>query len=263
VNGSAWFPFFSGDYLRDTGDLSLVQHGAFARLLIHYYATGAPLPKDKMALYRIVGAMTDDERTAVDFVIGRFFRLEEDGYHNGRADRELGKQAEIRDRLSSSGKRGAEKRWNSHPISPANGGASGDAGSSANGLSMANPQPHPQPQKDKGKNLAPKPGALFPEPPEWIPREQWDAWVRMRKKIRKELTPDAIPLAIRSLDKLRATGEDVKAVIEQSTLRNWTGFFAVAKGGSNGNSSHAPRGAANNSGRQSGQQPDYDASTGL
>jgi uncharacterized protein YdaU (DUF1376 family) len=131
---NAWYPHYPGDYGRDTADLTLTQHGAYRLLLDHYYSTGMPLPPDLPKLYRICRAFDEEERKAVDLVVSKFFQLEADGYHNSRADRELVKRAEMRERLSASGKRGAKKRWgdgeaNSHP----------NVG--ANGRALASPQP--------------------------------------------------------------------------------------------------------------------------
>ena len=127
-----WYAHYPGDYARDTAHLSLAQHGAYRLLLDHYYATAAPLPGQSGALYRICRAFDEAERKAVDFVLSEFFELRTDGYHNFRADVELAKQAEIRERLSNSGRQGAEKRWGGH--------------SEANGPAIAKPQSHPQSQ---------------------------------------------------------------------------------------------------------------------
>jgi hypothetical protein len=49
----------------------------------------------------------------------------------------------------------------------------------------------------------------------------------MRKSIKKPLTDRAITLAIGELQKLRAAGEDVSQVIDQSTARSWSSFYPV------------------------------------
>ncbi len=145
-----WHAFYPGDYLRDTAHLSLVEHGAYRLLLDHYYSTGVPLPSAKPALYRIVRAFEDSERAAVDAVLGQFFQLRKDGYHNERADKELAKRAEQQLKLSGSGRRGAETRWgkSTSPRVP-----DGQASSQANGHAMASPQPqpdpHPKPEAEK------------------------------------------------------------------------------------------------------------------
>lgn len=72
--------------------------------------------------------------------------------------------------------------------------------------------------------------------PEWVPRRAWDAWMEVRKKKRAANTVHALELAIRALEKLKAQGANVQAVIEQSVMRGYTGLFeiAVSRGGQNG-----------------------------
>jgi uncharacterized protein YdaU (DUF1376 family) len=106
-----WYARYPGDYGRDTAHLSLVEHGAYTLLLDHYYSTCAPLPSDISALYRICRAFDETEQRAVNSILGQFFHLDANTYHNSRADVELIRRAEQHQRLSNSGKRGAEKRW--------------------------------------------------------------------------------------------------------------------------------------------------------
>ena len=64
--------------------------------------------------------------------------------------------------------------------------------------------------------------------PTWIPAEAWAGYIEMRVAIKKPLKTDrAINLAINTLDRLRADGNDPAAVLDQSTLNSWQGLFAV------------------------------------
>lgn len=63
--------------------------------------------------------------------------------------------------------------------------------------------------------------------PSWLPMEAWDAWLEVRKKTRAPNTTRALRLAIAELSRLKAAGQDVRAVLEQSTLRGWRGVFEV------------------------------------
>ncbi|UPU47782.1 YdaU family protein [Xanthomonas translucens] len=99
-----------GDYAQATAHLSFVEDAAYSRLLRKYYAEEKPLPADLRAVQRLVGARTDEEREAVQVVLEEFFLLEEDGWHNKRADSEIAKvQAK-----SKKAKKSAEARWNSN-----------------------------------------------------------------------------------------------------------------------------------------------------
>lgn len=63
--------------------------------------------------------------------------------------------------------------------------------------------------------------------PDWIPLPEWEGFLAMRKKIKKVPTDRAIELLIMKLEKLRADGEDVGAVLDQSTMGNYQGLFPV------------------------------------
>jgi uncharacterized protein YdaU (DUF1376 family) len=73
-----------GDYARDTGHLSLLEHGVFTLLLDRYYATEKPIPA--VEVYRVCRARTKDEKQAVDSVISEFFLLEDGSFRNKKAD---------------------------------------------------------------------------------------------------------------------------------------------------------------------------------
>jgi hypothetical protein len=70
--------------------------------------------------------------------------------------------------------------------------------------------------------------------PEWIPKEQWNGFVFMRKEIKKPLTGRAIKIAISTLLDLKNKGHDPGRVLDQSTMGKWQGLFELKTGG-NGN----------------------------
>lgn len=74
-----------GDYAKDTGHLSLLEHGVYGVLLDWQYASEKALPSEKAATYRICRAMTKGEQCAVDRICGEFFT---DGW-NKRARQEI------------------------------------------------------------------------------------------------------------------------------------------------------------------------------
>jgi uncharacterized protein YdaU (DUF1376 family) len=90
-----WYPRFMDDYDRDTQHLSLMENGAYGRLLDYYYQKRRPLPLDEIALFRICRAFTLEEQAAVRNVIGQFFTEQADGWHQKRADIEIAKAKEI------------------------------------------------------------------------------------------------------------------------------------------------------------------------
>lgn len=79
---------YIGDYQRDTGHLSLAEHGAYLTMLQHYYATERPLPTGK-ALYRLLRAETKAERDAVDRVVATYWIEQDGGLINRRGADEI------------------------------------------------------------------------------------------------------------------------------------------------------------------------------
>jgi uncharacterized protein YdaU (DUF1376 family) len=97
-----------GDIIRDTVSLTMLEDGAYNRLLDQYYQTERPLPLDKKMVYRLARATSAPERKAVDFVLATFFREGPDGYHQKRCDAEIATYAEKQRKAQAS----ANARWN-------------------------------------------------------------------------------------------------------------------------------------------------------
>jgi uncharacterized protein YdaU (DUF1376 family) len=78
-----------GDYAEATAHLTFVEDAAYTRMIRKYYAQEKPLPTDVKAVQRLVGARSKEEREAIETILGEFFELQDDGWHNGRCDAEL------------------------------------------------------------------------------------------------------------------------------------------------------------------------------
>lgn len=63
--------------------------------------------------------------------------------------------------------------------------------------------------------------------PAWVPVDAWIGWLEMRDQQRKSPTDRAQQLALRELGRLKDQGHDPRKVIDQSTLKNWTDFYAI------------------------------------
>ncbi len=114
-----YFELYPGDYLRDTAELTLAEHGAFLLLLSAYYATERAIPSDNPTLFRLVRAMTIDEQNAVTRVSELFFPISAvDGLrHNKRADEEIVKaRARIDAARFNGGKGGRPKKPSNNPV---------------------------------------------------------------------------------------------------------------------------------------------------
>lgn len=96
-----------GDYDQATAHLSAVEDGIYSRMIRWYMASESPLPADIKAIIRRVRAHTADERAAVQTVLGEFFELRADGYHQQRCDDEVDRYKDKQGKA----KRSANARW--------------------------------------------------------------------------------------------------------------------------------------------------------
>jgi uncharacterized protein YdaU (DUF1376 family) len=118
VAENPWVAFYFADYLADTGRLTLAEHGAYILLLAEAYRNGGKLPCGRNAnaskththLHRLCRCESDDDRAAVDAVLGEFFEFREGSYIHGRVAKELSRRAERSEKASES----ARKRWDAN-----------------------------------------------------------------------------------------------------------------------------------------------------
>lgn len=209
-----------GDYDGATAHLSWDEDMAYTRLLRAYYRREKAIEVGDV--YRLVRASSRAQRAAVDVVLKEFFDRREDGWHNRRADEEIAAyQAQ-----SDTNKRIARTRWQNEPYTnrirtvyeP-----STNTEQERTPNQNQNQNQEPRKRKDKGRAFA---------LPVWLPAEQWDAWLEVRKRLKAPNTDRALSLAVADLERLKADGQDPAAVLDQATKRGWRGLFPLANGGS-------------------------------
>jgi uncharacterized protein YdaU (DUF1376 family) len=102
-----FFKFHLGDYYKKASHLSMLEDGAYRRLIDAVYLREGPLPADREQIFRLVKAFTKLEKDAVLSVLGEFFTLTDAGYTNARCEQEL---ARVRDK-SEKASQSASTRW--------------------------------------------------------------------------------------------------------------------------------------------------------
>jgi len=112
-----FFKLYIGDYQRDTGTLTLAEHGAYLLMLQHLYATEKPLPTGR-ELHRLLRAESKAERDAIDRVTARFWHETDGGLVNDRALNEIRKGIAQREINQQIGKRGGRPRKTESVIEP-------------------------------------------------------------------------------------------------------------------------------------------------
>ncbi len=107
---------YSSDYLSDTAHLSLVEHGIYIRLLLHYYQHEEPLPANLDKVCRIISATTPEERQFAEHILAQYFELSviPDGgkvWRHNRAEREISEAKTRRFSNTTKAIHAASIRW--------------------------------------------------------------------------------------------------------------------------------------------------------
>jgi len=234
-----------GDYLVQTSHLTFIEDAAYSRLLRLYYYRESPFPSDISTVQRLSGARSKVEKAAVETVLQEFFILQDDGWHNPKADEEITRYQSTKEAAQENGKKGGlakvakakeEKSQGQAPASstasesvpPLEIRSSESVADSSEGL--ANQQPITNNQYRKEYPPTPrKRGASFDaaqiELPDWINAEDWQAWVADRKARKKPVTREAAKRLIQQLDGYRAEGFRPSDVIAHSIAAGYQGLY--------------------------------------
>lgn len=84
-----YFSFNIGDWSFDTCYIDDVQRSKYIMLMMWYYKNEKPLPLDMKQIHDIANAKLPLQIDAVDFVLSKFFKKQEDGFHHTRIDAEI------------------------------------------------------------------------------------------------------------------------------------------------------------------------------
>lgn len=84
-----YYPHHIGDYLKDTAHLTMIEDGAYRRLIDLYYLHEQPLPTEKRQVYRLARASSPAEKKAIDTILGEYFSPGEEGWMHRRCEEEL------------------------------------------------------------------------------------------------------------------------------------------------------------------------------
>jgi len=99
-----------GDYARDTGHLTMLEHGAYTLLMDRYYVSESGIPEDQA--HRLAHARSKEEKLAVDAVLKEFFKLKDGVWIKGRIEEEITKAQTKIKAAQENGKRGGRPKSN-------------------------------------------------------------------------------------------------------------------------------------------------------
>lgn len=105
-----YYRMYIGDYRRDTGTLSIAQHGVYKILLDEYYAQDGEIPLHLSELNRLCHATTKIEKEAVMYVANKYFKSVDGKRHNNGADAELAIALPAIEKMREAGRKGVEQK---------------------------------------------------------------------------------------------------------------------------------------------------------
>lgn len=104
-----FYRMFPGDYVADTSQLTLAEHGAYMLMLHFFYHTEQPLPSGAK-LYRLLRCETKADRDAVDYVVDRYWVTQGGGLVNRKAVDELNRAIKLSNRNRENGGKGGRPK---------------------------------------------------------------------------------------------------------------------------------------------------------
>ncbi|GLQ96449.1 YdaU family protein [Dyella mobilis] len=245
-----YFEFYPGDYLRDTTRLTLIDHGAYLRLLIAYYSEETALPADLNELYVMCSAVSAADKAAVKKVAERFFPISDDGLrHKNRVDEEIAKAQKRIKIAQENGSKGGRKP---NPAGNPSGNPTGSSGETQRGAQRPTQSgealhtPHAIEAKSESEMGA----------PEGVDPQRWKLFVDQLASDGK-LSISRVTTARMHLATLIAQGHDPNEILEASVMRGLRDLKALAAQlvTERGNATNGATHAAHQSGRSNGHKP--------
>ena len=108
-----YYTFHSGDYLRDTSHLTLIEDAIYRRLIDWYYTNESPLPSDFKKIARLIRA--SEFLADVEQVVSEFFVLDVNGWSQSRCDAEIAVYHEKAQKARENGQKGGRPKSKKEP----------------------------------------------------------------------------------------------------------------------------------------------------
>ena len=184
---SAWMPLYIGDYMRDTGHLTTIEHGAYLLLIMHAWGQDGALPGDEDRL-RIIAKMDVKDWRRSGTTLLEFFVRNGAAFRHKRIDAEIANAKANVEQRRAAGRASAERRAQQRKP---NGKGNGNDNDGGNGPTNENPTPVATPvaapsQRNAIPSPSPSPrkkdselrsGAADASPPDLAPDVRSELWL--------------------------------------------------------------------------------------
>jgi len=200
-----------GDFNNSTRHLTRVERALYRELIELYYDTEQPLQSvDFNRLAKRVLAQTEEELTALAYVLSEFFQDVDGNYNHARCDVEIAKYHANTSAKAKAGIASAKARAKSkQKVTPVEQTLNGCA---TNHKPINNKQETITIQKSQ---------PVAAQIPEWLDHQLLNDFVDSRKANKKPMTPKAITLLINKISKERDNGHCPKQMLEDAIIGGW------------------------------------------
>lgn len=223
-----FYRFHIGDYRKDTGHLTLLEHGIYRALLDTYYLEERPLCADVAKLMRTHGVRMEDEQKAFENVLNDFFYLTENGFEHKKCNEQLLEIYAKSQKASESAKArwSMEKSKNAAESSTCENNdmrtqCERNANASKNDAFDMLPITHnPIPKEKTQKRFDPLAMPL----PQNVSLEKWKEWIAYRKDQKFKSAQATLK---KQLEFLEGQGNDAGLIIDETIRNGWHGLFPL------------------------------------
>ena len=173
--GIPYFPMYPTDYEAKTSHLSVLEDGAYFRLLrLCWMTPGCSIPSEESWIMRRARAHTEAEKQAVRDVLAEFFDLTDGRFSNARLTQEWEAANAAHERRKNAGSKGGKaKALKTNKTGSSNALAKGKQ-----------PEPEPEPLKKEPKGSQKRASRL---PEDWVLPKDWGDWA-----VSNGLPPDVV-----------------------------------------------------------------------
>ena len=221
MNTDIWFPFYYGDYLKDTMQLSAERHGIYLLLMIHCWQNG--YIEDDIETISII-AKVDQSNSSLNYILTKYFNKNENGYSHKRITKEKKLAEENKKMRSEKAKKAAGARWNKN--------ATGNATSNKQALPVGMPESCPSSSSSSSSSKTPS--AKYNPSDDLVFfndiafKEVWKDFISVRTKKKASKSDRAIKSIIIKL--LQLSGGDKLTAIEiitRSADSGWSDIYEI------------------------------------
>ena len=191
-----------GDYARDTGHLSVIEHGVYRLLLDWCYLNEKPISTEQAMR---VGRGNPE---ATQSVLSEFFVSCEYGWRHKRVDSEIAKYHQQAEKNRLNGLKGGRKKPSENPV-----------GSE----SVATGGPNQEPRTKNQEPIKEKTPRKRVAPPDGVSDRVWEDFLDLRKVRKAPMTQAALDGIRREAEK---AGWSLEDALRESCARGWQGFKA-------------------------------------